>query len=114
MQESLNTLKAEELLGLTRKLAEMDVDTTITQLQCLLEIYLNPSEMRVSDIAKRSLVTPPSTTRTVDLYSEIGFNKKEGKGFIRRDADPKDRRFKLLTLTPKGKQFVESLFRKAS
>lgn len=106
----MSKLKAEELLGVTRKLAVMDTDTTISQLQCLLEIYLNPGQLRVSDIAARSLITPPSTTRCVDLYSDIGFNAKEGKGFIRRDIDPTDRRFKLLTLTPKGKRFVESLF----
>ena len=102
-------ISPEKLLSLTRKLIATDPDTTITQLQCLLEVYLNPGELRVSDISVRCGVTSPSTTRCVDLYSDIGFKKKEGKGWLKRIPDPEDRRFKLITMTAKGTRFIDGL-----
>lgn len=50
-----------------------------------------------------------SASRNVSYWTERRFDKREGKGFIVRLEDPTDRRYKVLTLTKKGKEFFERI-----
>lgn len=50
-----------------------------------------------------------AASRNVSYWAEQKIRDKPGIGFIRREDDPMDRRFKRLSLTDKGKAFYQRL-----
>jgi DNA-binding MarR family transcriptional regulator len=54
-------------------------------------------------------ITNGSASRNVSYWTDLRFDKRPGKGFIIRIEDPVDRRFKVLTLTKSGRDFLERL-----
>lgn len=54
-------------------------------------------------------MTNASASRNISYWTERRFDKKVGKGFIVRVEDPVDRRFKILTLTKKGRAFLDKI-----
>lgn len=53
--------------------------------------------------------TNASASRNISYWTDRRFDRKPGKGFIMRVEDPYDRRFRSLTLTQRGREFVEKL-----
>lgn len=54
-------------------------------------------------------LTNATASRGVSWWCEVKRFGKEGAGYVERHEDPKDRRYKLLQLTPAGKKFYEKL-----
>ena len=54
-------------------------------------------------------LTSSSATRNVAYWSEAKTFSVPGQGFVVREEDPRDRRSKLVRLTPKGKAFYHKL-----
>lgn len=88
-------------------LTELDPDMTVKQAIVLIEVALNSGDILASEIGDRVDMTGPSVTRCLDLWGFEGFEPKSPREMIRRDPDPSDRRFKILSLTPKGADFLK-------
>lgn len=50
-----------------------------------------------------------AASRNVSYWSDFKIRNRPGLGFIRREEDPMDRRYKVLTLTDKGKAFYQRI-----
>ena len=61
------------------------------------------------DLENELGVTNASASRNVSYWTERRFDRKPGIGFVERVEDEFDRRFKVLRLTKKGKDFFEQL-----
>ncbi len=68
----------------------------------ILEVLLHKGELPVNTIGKKVLLTSGSITAAVD--------RLEGKGLVERRNHPKDRRVKVIRLTPRGRKFIENIF----
>ena len=63
----------------------------------------------MTDIAKELDFQAATITRNVSNLSEWTYQKEKGLGLVKMDYDPMDQRIKLVTLTGKGRAFVETL-----
>jgi DNA-binding MarR family transcriptional regulator len=54
-------------------------------------------------------VTNAGASRNISYWTDRRFDRRPGKGFIERVEDDYDRRFRTLSLTPKGRAFYERL-----
>lgn len=98
-----NTLiKVCDLLG------EVDDQLQIQTLRCLLFVAARGKCIQ-KDLEQSLGMTNASASRNISYWTHRRFDKKQGKGFIDRVEDDFDRRFKSLTLTKKGKDFIAKL-----
>nr|WP_281376952.1 MarR family transcriptional regulator [Deinobacterium chartae] len=65
-----------------------------------------PAGITVSEIARAMGLAPATTTATLD--------KLESSGYLRRAADPHDRRVVRVQLTPQGQEVLEALHTRGS
>src|SRR5947209_18709676 len=70
----------------------------------VLEALLHKGPLTISEIQAKVLLASGSMTAAVD--------RREGKGLVIRGTTPRDRRAKVLELTPDGKRVVEAAFRR--
>lgn len=63
-----------------------------------------PARMRVSEISNKLHITPSAVTHTI--------NSLEKSGFIKRLADPSDRRIVLVSITDKGNTVCQHVYEK--
>ncbi|MGJ0513740.1 MarR family winged helix-turn-helix transcriptional regulator [Methylocystis sp.] len=54
-------------------------------------------------------LTNASASRLVSWWTDVKRFGIDGVGFVERTEDPRDRRYKLLRLTPAGKKFYDKL-----
>jgi len=54
-----------------------------------------------------------SASRNVSFWASIRFDHKPGMNFIARVEDPNDRRYRILTLTKTGREFMDRLRKSA-
>ncbi len=54
-------------------------------------------------------LTNGTASRNVSYWADMKRYRVEGMGLIKREEDPKDRRYKLLSLTPAGKEFYDRI-----
>jgi len=60
-----------------------------------------PYQLRPTEFADALMLTSSGTTKRLD--------RLEQAGLIRRDPDPRDRRGTLITLTPAGRELIDSM-----
>lgn len=77
-----------------------EMGITITQLVCLRYLYLNPNPT-AGELAQGLGVSCGACTRTMDRLQE--------KGLATRKTSSQDRRIQRISLTEKGKAFVEEI-----
>jgi len=70
----------------------------------VLEALLHKGPLTITEIQAKVLLASGSMTAAVD--------RLEGKGLVIRGTTPRDRRAKVLELTPDGKRVVEAAFRR--
>jgi DNA-binding MarR family transcriptional regulator len=80
-----------------RQLRDSSLDLGSNQLSAM-AVLLNSGDQLMGDLAAEERVRPPSMTRIV--------NGLEGRGFVTRRPDPRDRRQCLVTLTPAGREVL--------
>ncbi|HVT92324.1 MAG TPA: MarR family transcriptional regulator [Bryobacteraceae bacterium] len=68
----------------------------------ILEILLHKGPLPVNVLGARIALTSGSATTAAD--------RLESRGLVRREADPNDRRARIVHLTPAGKSLIEQLF----
>src|SRR5260221_7081382 len=70
----------------------------------ILEVLLNKGPLPVNTIGPKVFLTPGSTSTAVDRLVE--------RGLVSRVESPEDRRVRVVSLTPKGKELIAPVFRK--
>lgn len=102
----MNTLRLEEV-------ADFLIETVGSDLQIsTLKVFLfivHRGSCTQRDVEKYLSLTNSSASRNVSYWTDSRFDGKPGLGFIMRVEDPHDRRYRLLTLTNRGRSFVEKL-----
>lgn len=96
------------LLNVCDLLQEVDSQIQIQTLKCLLYVAAR-GQCSQKDLEVTLGMTNASASRNISYWTERRFDRKPGKGFIERVEDEYDRRFKSLTLTKKGKAFMQRL-----
>jgi MarR family 2-MHQ and catechol resistance regulon transcriptional repressor len=82
-------------------LAETGIDDTDFR---ILEALLNKGPLPVNTIGPKVFLTPGSISTAVDRLVE--------RGLVIRVESPEDRRVRIVSLTPKGKELIAPIFRK--
>jgi MarR family transcriptional regulator, 2-MHQ and catechol-resistance regulon repressor len=82
-------------------LAETGIDDTDFR---ILEALLNKGPLPVNTIGPKVFLTPGSISTAVDRLVE--------RGLVIRVESPEDRRVRIVSLTPKGKELITPIFRK--
>ncbi len=82
---------------------ESFVGIAMSRLRMLADMYAR-GEVSQADLQRRLEVDGATITRQV--------KQLEAEGLLQRRADPKDNRFTLVALTPKGEAMVESLIKR--
>jgi MarR family 2-MHQ and catechol resistance regulon transcriptional repressor len=70
----------------------------------ILEALLNKGPLPVNTIGPKVYLTPGSISTAVDRLL--------GRGLVSRVESPEDRRVRIVSLTPKGKELITPVFRK--
>jgi len=70
----------------------------------ILEVLLNKGPLPVNTIGPKVNLTPGSISTAVDRLVE--------RGLVSRVESPEDRRVRVVSLTPKGKELIAPIFRK--
>jgi MarR family 2-MHQ and catechol resistance regulon transcriptional repressor len=70
----------------------------------ILEVLLNKGPLPVNTIGPKVYLTPGSISVAVDRLVE--------RGLVSRVESPEDRRVRVVSLTPKGKELITPVFRK--
>jgi MarR family 2-MHQ and catechol resistance regulon transcriptional repressor len=70
----------------------------------ILEALLNKGPLPVNTIGPKVFLTPGSISTAVDRLVE--------RGLVSRVESPEDRRVRIVSLTPKGKELIAPIFRK--
>ena len=73
----------------------------VTMLQCGILRHLEHATLTINELAQRMMIKPPSLVGAVDVL--------ERAGYLRRKADPSDRRRTPLHITPKGEALLEKV-----
>lgn len=96
-EHMLAVLKRLEQLGIGR-MAMKDMQLSLSQLSLLLSVHHSPG-IRVNELAHLLQLSPPTVS--------VGLRKLEDEGWLRREADPEDKRAFRLHLTLKARQFAK-------
>jgi DNA-binding MarR family transcriptional regulator len=104
MDPNIFTREVEEF---SRVDPEMQLSTMLTFLE-----IAKRGHCTQKDIELVLGLTNASASRNVGYWCEWQRHQVPGRGFVTREENPEDRRYKLLRLTPKGKAFYERLRRK--
>ena len=93
------------LMGPLQSEIWLDVDMSMAQLKTFFVLSTAPAEpdggLRVSDLARRLGVTPPTASTLIDRLVE--------RGLVDRREDPLDRRQQRCRLTPSGQELLARL-----
>jgi DNA-binding MarR family transcriptional regulator len=89
------------LLRLTRLVRNQRVDmsVTLTQLSAMYTLHKH-GPMSAGDLATYERVQPPSMTKVLSHL--------EGRGLVRREVHPTDRRQAIIAITPSGVELLDS------
>src|SRR6201985_3929341 len=82
-------------------LAETGIDDTDFR---ILEALLNKGPLPVNTIGPKVYLTPGSISVAIDRLLD--------RGLVSRAESPEDRRVRIVSLTPKGKELIGPIFRK--
>lgn len=83
-----------------RRLFEADFDSTLPRFDVMAVLYRAPEGLRMSELSKALLVSNGNVTVVVRQLQE--------RGHVKSEANPKDGRSAIVSLTPSGrKRFLE-------
>lgn len=88
--------------------SKIDSEIQLQTILCLLYVA-RKGECMQRDVEIELGLTNGSASRNISYWTDRRFDRKPGIGFIERTENDYDRRFKLLRLTPEGKQFMKQL-----
>lgn len=98
--------------GFSRALQQarlLDPEMPTQTLEAFLHIAASSEDMNFRDLAELLGMSAPTATRNVAVLAERRGAGKKGLGLVDTYEDAIDRRIKRVTLTAKGRRFLESL-----
>lgn len=98
----------DALLQALDALKGLDLDMPIAQAVCLLLIAKNEG-ISLKDLAQKTGVGMASASRYVSTFGKPLVPGRKGFGFVTATEDPLERRKKVISLTAKGRAFVNQL-----
>lgn len=96
------------LIAALEELRDLDVDMPIAQALSLLLIARNEG-LSLKELAQQAGVGMASASRYVATFGKPKKAGAKGYGLVTAVEDPEERRKKIITLTPKGRSFVNKL-----
>lgn len=96
------------LIAALGELKDLDVDMPIAQALSLL-LIANNEGLSLKELAQKAGVGMASASRYVSSFGKPSKDGAKGFGFVVAVEDPQERRKKIITLTPKGRAFVNKL-----
>lgn len=103
-------MKIEEINSLIKKFREIDVHMPIGQIQVLLTVAAaGEYGITMSDISTKLNIGTATLSRYVSGLGKINRHHEQGFCFVDSVEDPMERRRKILTLSLKGKVFINTL-----
>lgn len=97
-----------------RMLRLLSADMPMQQAEVLIQIALHPEGVNMSDLGKKTRLSPASISRNIGALSVYNKPDKPGLGLIDVNIDPVDPRRRIASLTQKGKTFITKLVRTLS
>jgi DNA-binding MarR family transcriptional regulator len=103
-----DVLNPNALISRAEMFTEIDPGMTMTQM--LTYLYIARRGMATQrDIEVELGLSNASASRNVSYWTDMKVWGKPGQGFIERYEDPQDRRYKVVRLTKKGREFYDRL-----
>ena len=100
----MNAYELDRVLSLIAD--EVGPDVQVQTVRTLLFIAMRGS-CNQKDIEIELNFTNASASRNVAYWTDVKADRKAGMRFVIRTEDPHDRRYKTLTLSKKGRDFME-------
>lgn len=97
-----------ELRGALETFAEVDSEIQVQTMLVFLYIA-QAGTCTQKSIENAMAISPAAASRNVAYWTDRRFDRRPGMGFVLKQEDDHDRRFKTLSLTLKGTQFYEQL-----
>ena len=102
-------MKLTHALRVIEQLRRIDPDMPIAQAHCLIAIAMSEDGLSLVDLAKKVGIGAASTSRYVAALGKVDRHRETGLGLVQAHEDPLERRKKIVSLTKKGKTFIEEL-----
>ena len=93
------------LRTLTKYLRSLDRSMTMFQIEAFLIVAEDPG-ITMRDVEERMGVANATTSRNINYWCKWRRYETPGMDFLSIDPDPRDRRYKIVTVTPKGEAFL--------
>jgi len=94
-----------------RLLRVLSAEMQMQQAEILIQIAINYEGMQMSDIAKKTSLSPGAVSRNVASLSVYNRPDKPGMGLVEVGIDPVDPRRRIASLSQQGKVFITNLMR---
>jgi len=96
------------MIGLLEAFRSLDPDMPIQYALSFLTLARNEG-MSMRELSERLGIAQSSASRNVAALSEWRSFRQRGHGLVRAEEDPRERRRKIVTLTPEGRALVADL-----
>lgn len=107
--DTLSNMHPNTIIDICDLLAkDVDSELQLQTLRCFLFVA-SRGTCSQRDLEISLKLTNASASRNISYWTDRRFDRRPGKDFIERVEDEYDRRFKVLTLTKKGKEFLNKL-----
>jgi DNA-binding MarR family transcriptional regulator len=98
------------LRGVITAAREVDPEMPAQTLLALLEVANEPG-MTMKDLQEKLGLSSAATSRVISRLSEWEKHGVAGLNYIDRRHNPHDRRYQIVSLTPKGMSFIRKLLK---
>lgn len=104
-------MNTAQVISVIRKFRELDPDLPIGVAYVFMVAanHEDDNGISLSELAERANVGLSSASRYVAALSKINRHRREGFNLLVAHENPMERRQKLITLTPKGRVFLNKL-----
>lgn len=87
---------------------ELDKGLTLFQMYAFLLVATNEGQTQ-RWVEEKMGTSNATASRTIAKWLDFERPGKPGLGMIRSEVDPSDRRYRIVTLTPKGREFLNKI-----
>lgn len=101
-------LAVQRLARCIKELRELNSEIQAQAVHLLLEIAIQP-DITMSQLCVKTRLSQASCSRNVSLLSLNARHDRPGLGLVKAEEDPRERRRKIVRLTPKGEELIASL-----
>jgi DNA-binding MarR family transcriptional regulator len=83
-------------------------DMSVQRLQVLIQGYLG-EELDQTSLVKGADLSPSATSKHIASWTKLTAAKKPGPGYLESRPDPMNLKTRIISLTPRGREAVESI-----